>query len=51
MAPQLDEHILYNVLRGRMVPEDAQRATVDRRCQAVEHLRQGNVVSGGQSRS
>ncbi len=33
-----------------MVPENTQRAAVNRWCQAVEHLRQGNMISGSQAR-
>jgi hypothetical protein len=37
-APQLDEHVLHDVLGGGGVAEHAQRAGVHRRPQPVESL-------------
>ena len=43
-APQFDEHVLHNVLRGAAVPQDPQRAAVHTRCQLVEDLGQSLAV-------
>jgi len=49
-APQLDEHVLHDVLRGSTVPENTQRAAVHDRPEAVENLGQSMIVSGRQAR-
>jgi len=49
-APQLNEHILHHVLRPGLVPQDAERRTVNRRRQVVKELAKGAVVPGYQTR-
>ena len=50
MTPQLDEHILYNVLGDAIVPEDGERAAVHAAAQGIEDLGQGVIVAGRQPR-
>ena len=46
MSPQLDEHVLYNVLSGAIVSKHAHGAAVHAARQAVECLGQGTLVFG-----
>ena len=50
MAPQLNEYILDNVLRGRTLPDNTQRSTIDGWRQAVEDFSESMVVTGCQAR-
>ena len=50
MAPQLDKHILDNVLRRGAVPQNTQRGTVRGRREPVEDLSESVIVSGRQAR-
>ena len=50
VAPQLDEHILHNVLGGLIVPQDAQRAAVHAAAQGIEDVSQGVVIPSRQAR-
>ncbi len=50
MAPQLNEHVLHNVLRGGAVPQNTQRGTVHGRREPVEDLSERVIVPGRQAR-
>jgi hypothetical protein len=44
MAPQFNEYILDNVLRGGTLPDNTQRSTIDGWCKAVEDFCESMVV-------
>ncbi len=50
MAPQFNEYILDNVLRGGTLPDNTQRSTIDGWCKAVEDFCESMVVTGCQAR-
>jgi len=50
MAPQFNEYILDNVLRGGTLPDYTQRSTIDGWCKAVEDFCESMVVTGCQAR-
>jgi len=49
MAPQLHEHVLHHVLRGRGVPQNTQRGAIDDRREAVEDLSERVLVPSRQA--
>src|SRR4051812_36132326 len=46
MAPQVDEHVLDDVLRGRRVAQDLPRRRMHGRPELVERFGEGTLVSG-----
>jgi hypothetical protein len=50
MAPQFNEYILDDVLCCGIVAQDEERRAVNIWRESVEHLGQGELVSGGQAR-
>ena len=51
MRPQLDEHILHDVLGGAPLPENVQCRAVDRRTEPVEGVCQSIVIARSQAQA
>jgi hypothetical protein len=50
MTPQVDEHVLHDILRGAALPEHLQRGPVHGRPETVEGLGERTIVTGRQAR-